>query len=85
MGGVIMSEYIGKKMSDHEAMGLFHNGFALMRFDDDSTIENMYGEVLWIGEDEGEAYKQLGLKEDSGRYGVVPGSDYYMNSLGSIF
>jgi len=84
-GGVSMAEYIGKKMSDHEAMSLFSTGFALMRFEDDSTIENMHGEVLWVGEDEAEAYRQLGLIDDIGRYGVVPGSDYYKNSLGGMF
>jgi len=81
-----MSEYIGKKMSDHEARGLFHDGFVIMRFDNDSTIENMHGEVLWYGKDEKEAYKQCGLIDDDlGRYSVVHGSDYYMNSLGSMF
>jgi len=79
-----MSEYIGKKMSDSEASSLFADGFALMRFERDS-VEDMYGEVLWVGVDEAEAYRQLGLIEDSGSYGVIPGSGYYKNSLGSMF
>lgn len=79
-----MSEYIGKRMSDHEARSLFADGFVIMRFEGDS-IENRLGEVLWYGKDEKEAYEQFGLMDEPGRYGVVPGSDYYMNSLGSIF
>jgi len=79
-----MAEYIGKKMSDHEARGVFADGFVIVRFEDDS-IEERQGEIVWYGKDEKEAYKQFGSIEEPGCFGVIPGSDYYKNSLGSIF
>jgi hypothetical protein len=82
---LVMSDYIGKKMSDHEARELFADGFVVMHYENDPIIDDAYGEILWYGRDEGEAYKRLGAIEEIGHFGVIPGAEYYKNSLGGIF
>ena len=82
-----MAEYIGKKMTDNEVMDLFPKDYILMRYESDS-IEDRYGEILWIGKDGKEMNRQLNLADASdtpGRHGIVLGSWFYENSLGGIF
>ena len=82
--GVSMAEYIGKKMSDNEVMHLFPKDYVLMRYESDS-VEDSYGEILWIGKEEGEIRKLLDSADNSGHYGIVHGISFYENSLGCMF
>ncbi|MCL2754495.1 MAG: hypothetical protein FWD35_02105 [Oscillospiraceae bacterium] len=55
-----------------------------MRYESDS-IEDDYGEILWIGNDELELNKRLTSADVTGHYGIIHGAWYYENSLGSMF
>lgn len=79
-----MSEYIGKRMSDNEAMNLFPKDYILMKYDSDS-IEEMDGEILWVGKDPEGMDNLFNSPNRSGNYRIVMGISFYENSLGSMF
>ena len=78
-----MFDSVGRRMTDVEAGQTFLNNYVLMRRDSDKVGEE-WGEILWVGDNEGEAYQQLGYLEDPGFCTVITGEDR-RQSWGSIF
>ncbi|MCL1903285.1 MAG: hypothetical protein FWF94_02565 [Oscillospiraceae bacterium] len=51
-----------------------------MRYESDS-VEDNYGEIMWIEKEEGEIRKLLDSADRSYHYGIIVGSWFYENGL----